>query len=320
MHASNPAASLLRRLGNHAFAFVSAPAAPRPLGVLRIGLAAILLLQALALAGSLLELFGSRGIMQWLVSEATVEDGVPRLRWFVEALAPLGVSEEACIRGVFVVYLASLLGLLVGWHTRTMAALAWLTHLSIMTGGTLTTYGVDAFANITLFYCIWMPVGAWASADLNAGRVSGEPSARARLALRVLQIHLCVVYLTSGIEKAMGQQWQDGDAIWYALMRGDLGQFDFSWLAWTPWLCQLVCWGTLVLEIGYALFVWPRRTRFLWALATVGLHLGIAVTMGLWSFSAVMMLLTTAAFLVSPAPEAQQAPAQAAPLPMGAGA
>jgi hypothetical protein len=48
----------------------------------------------------------------------------------------------------------------------------------------------------------------------------------------------------------------------------------------------------------------------MWALGTVGLHAGIAVTMGLWSFSAVMMVLTTAAFLAPDRPaEPTTAPA-----------
>jgi hypothetical protein len=56
--------------------------------------------------------------------------------------------------------------------------------------------------------------------------------------------------------------------------------------------------GGLLELFGYAFLVWPRRTRRLTALATLGLHAGIAVTMGLWSFSALMMVLTGSAFLV----------------------
>jgi hypothetical protein len=86
-------------------------------------------------------------------------------------------------------------------------------------------------------------------------------------------------------------------------MRPDLGQFDFAWLADTPWLAMLAGWGTLVVEIGYVFLVWPRRTRQLWALATVGLHVGIALALGLVSFAAVMIVLNVAAFLVSPEPK-----------------
>jgi hypothetical protein len=225
----------------------------------------------------------------------------------VSALAPQGVSADACVRGVFLLYLAGLGGLLVGWHTRLSAQAAWLAHLALNTSGSTSIYGVDAFANIGLFYCVWMPVGHALSADVHAGRVSGAPSFGARLGLRVVQLHLCIVYFTAGAEKAVGEQWRNGEAVWLAVMQPALGQFDFTWLAGAPWVALLACWGTLVIELGYPVLVWPRRTRKVWAVATIGLHAGIAVFMGLVSFSAVMAVLTLAAFLVSAEPAGVQA-------------
>src|SRR5262249_53984039 len=96
-----------------------------------------------------------------------------------------------------------------------------------------------------------------------------------------------------------GEQWRNGEAIWRALEWPTMAFFDFSWLAAVPWLALMICWGTLVVEVGYAFFIWPRRTRKLWLLATVGLHAGIGLTMGLVFFSAVMIVLNVAAFGVS---------------------
>jgi hypothetical protein len=163
-------------------------------------------------------------------------------------------------------------------------------------------YGVDTFAHIGLFFCIWMPVGAALSWDRLSGRVSGAASAEARLSLRLLQVYLCIIYLASGLEKAVGEQWWNGEAMWRSLMRLDLGQFESAWLAQVPWLARVLCWGTLLVEIGYAFFVWPRRTRRLWAVATIALHIGIAVMLGLVSFAAVMIVFTTSAFLISAEP------------------
>jgi hypothetical protein len=298
----NPCLQLLGRLRSAAVGFVSAPASARPLAVFRIGVAAVLLLQALAVGGKLTELYGERGIIQWSVADDLAPEGMPRVRWLADLLGPYGISADACLRGVFLAYVAGLAALLVGWHTRPAAVLAWLTHLALTASGSAATYGVDQFAVIALFYCVCMPVGDAASADRCAGRTSGAPSAEARLSLRVLQFHLGVVYLSSGLEKATGEQWRNGEAIWRAVNSPAMEWFDFGWLAHLPWLAVLVCWGTLVVEIGYPLFMaWPR-TRKLWVLATVGLHLGIALTMGLLSFSAMMIVLTVAAFGVSPRP------------------
>ena len=53
---------------------------------------------------------------------------------------------------------------------------------------------------------------------------------------------------------------------------------------------------------GYAAFIWPRRTRLWWALATLGLHAGIALMLGLFAFAGIMMLLTLSAWLVPSEP------------------
>lgn len=302
---SRAAKSWLVCLGRGLVAFLSTPASARPLGVLRVGLAAILLLQALAIRGSVQELYGSLGVVQQPIIEALVPAGVPQANWLTNALAPLGIPEATCLNGLFLLYMLSLLALLFGWHTRAAAVLAWLTHLLFKMNGFATSYGVEEFAHIILFYSTFMPVGHALSLDRLAGRVPGGPSSAARLSLRVLQLHLCVVYLSSGLWKASGEQWWNGEAVWQALMRPDLAQMDFSWLAGLPWLALLACWGTLAVEVGYPFFIWHRRTRLPMILATVGFHAGIALSMGLVSFSAVMILLTVSAFLVSAQPQTQ---------------
>ena len=77
---------------------------------------------------------------------------------------------------------------------------------------------------------------------------------------------------------------------------------DLSWLAKCSWIPMFAGWSTLAVEIGYAFFIWPRRTRKVWSIATIGLHLGVGVFMGLVFFSSVMILLTVCFFLI---PEAK---------------
>jgi hypothetical protein len=113
-----------------------------------------------------------------------------------------------------------------------------------------------------------------------------------------MQIHLCVIYLAAGLEKALGRPWWSGEAIWQAVTQPVFRTFDLSWLARYPWIPMLAGWSTLVVEIGYAFLIWPRRTRKLWCMATVGLHLGLGLFMGLVFFSSVMILLTGCLFLI----------------------
>jgi hypothetical protein len=273
--------------------WLTEPASPLPLAVLRVSVSVVLLGQALAVSGRVDELFGTSGALSSRVNESMLPAGVPRLSWALAALSPLGVSEAWCMRAVFLVYVAALAGLLLGRYTRPVAVVAWAAHLALTTSGWLTTYGVDAFANIALFYCAVFPTG---------GNGSMAPSVGARAGLRLLQLHLCVVYLFSGVEKGTGVQWWNGEAIWRAVMRPDFAVWDLSWLADYSWVAVVSCWMTLLIEVGYALFVWVRWTRLAWPLLTGLMHLGIAVILGLASFSALMIALNVAAFLVPSEP------------------
>ena len=69
----------LRRVAGAVERFLLEPASARPLAVLRVGLAAVLLAQALAISAHLLELYGERGIVQWPIVHDLVPPGVPRV-------------------------------------------------------------------------------------------------------------------------------------------------------------------------------------------------------------------------------------------------
>ncbi len=282
--------------------FVFRPASAAPLAALRIGLALVLLAQAAMVAPVVFELYGDRGLLQGPLREALSASGLPRLGWLMDAVARLGVPAAPVVSATCAVYVASLLALLAGLRTRVAAAVAWITHLTLMTTAPGTVYGADVFANIFLFYLVWMPSGATLSLDRRRARAPGAPTPGARLALRVVQMHLCGTYLASGVEKACGEGWWNGEAIWRALMLPEYRHFDFSFLAAHPWMAAAAGWAVLTVEIGYPFLMWSRRTRRPWVVATAGMHLGIALLMGLRVFGAIMIVLTVAAFGVRAAP------------------
>ncbi|MBM7113326.1 HTTM domain-containing protein [Archangium primigenium] len=277
-------------------AFFLAPSSPRPLGVFRIGVSLVLLAQAWSLAGHIQELFGDRGLTPWSITAPLASPWMPRVETWVALARPWGLNARESIQALCCAYALALAALLVGWRTRPAATLAWLLHAVLMNSAPLFIYGVEVFAHISLFYCVVLPVGAAFALDVRAGRTSDAPSAMATLGLRVLQLHLCLVYVSSGVEKALGATWQQGTAVWDAVMQPQFFRFDLTWLAHQPWVSMAASWGTLLVEVGYGVFIWPRQTRLFWVLLTLGLHAGIALFMGLWLFSGIMAVLTFAAF------------------------
>ncbi|MBA3315054.1 MAG: HTTM domain-containing protein [Planctomycetaceae bacterium] len=291
----------LREVIARADRFFHEPASAAPLAAFRIGVASVLLVQALCLASDVAALYGPKANVRWDVMDpadgpTSIHPFAPRVRMVATLLAPLNIAAELATQATFAGYAFALVALLFGWKTRPAAIVAWLTHLALNNAAAATIYGVDMFAHIALFYCVVLPVGAVLSID--ARRKPSEPTSGNRLALRVLQLHLCVVYLSSAIEKGLGVQWWNGEAVWRAVTLPGLSQVDMTWLATAPWIAVLAGWGTLAVEAGYAVLIWPTRTRTAMALATIGMHAGIGVVMGLTSFSALMIALTATAFLV----------------------
>jgi len=277
------------------------PASARPLAVLRIGVTAILLLQAYSVAPHFFQLYGSEGILQGTLRSQFGNSELPGVYELGRAFARFGVPEAGTLLAMATLYLFSLVSLLVGYQTKLSAVLVWASHFALG-GGHVSSYGLDTFANITLFYFLWMPVGAAYSIDVVVGRLSAAPSADARVGLRILQLHLSIAYFACGVDKALGIQWWNGDAIWRSLLLPVYAHGDFRWLADVPWLPKVLGWGTLLVECGYPIGMWVPRLRKLCLVAIVGLHLGIFIFLGLHLFAAIMMVLSLSAFGVSPQP------------------
>ena len=168
-------------------------------------------------------------------------------------------------------------------------------------------FGLDVILAMLLLYMMFGPTGQHAfsgSADSPAAQAKRrppslaqgrKPSWSANVVLRMIQVHLCIVYLCSGLAKLQGEMWWDGTAIWNVLMIGDLTPFDMRWLGQLPYWCIDAISGagvaaTLIFEISFTFLIWNRMLRPLLLLAAVFLHVGIGLFMGLGTFAAVMLI------------------------------
>ena len=278
--------------------FFTAPVSADFLSAYRIGTAAMGLLVIAMIGPSLLDIYGAEGFIQWVVSNELFRIvTLPSLVQLSEPLERVGISPDALVLGAFALYAACLVCMMLGWRTRLTAGGAWLMHLLICNTSIIFGYGVETFLHIGLFYCFVMPSAERWSLDVRAGRTGhARVSANARIAQRVVQIHLCIVYVNSGLAKALGAEWWNGEAIWRALMQPDFRQFDFSWLASFPAVTLLLGWSVLLIECGYPVMMFHRRLRPYGVAAIIGLHAGIAVFMGLWMFAMMMIITNIVAF------------------------
>lgn len=276
--------------------FFTSPLSPEPLGLFRILMAFFAIIQALLWYPDWPVFLGSDGWIQWEISEAISQSWSPHLAKIYGLLEPVGTTQEQVVWGLYWGYLTVAFALLVGWNTKIWAFLTWLFHLIIMSTIPTFVYGVDIFLHIALFYIMVMPASRAFSLDVIAGRVSPHPSWEVTLAIRVLQIHLCLAYLSAGYEKVLVSEWWSGNVLWRSLVQPDFRQYDLTWLAWYPWIIMLCSWFTMIIETGYCAAMWIPRLRVFWLAGIICLHVGIGVFLGLYLFGLIMILLSLSAF------------------------
>ena len=133
------------------------------------------------------------------------------------------------------------------------------------------------------------------------------PSVSANVAIRCLQIHVCIIYLFAGLSKLQGQAWWTGSALWLTLGNYEFAPMQFGlyltflrYLGRNQWAYDgFMTFGglfTLAFEIGYAFLIWRPRLRWVMLGSAILLHGFIGLFMGLKTFS-LMMLVMNMAFL-----------------------
>jgi Vitamin K-dependent gamma-carboxylase len=207
----------------------------------------------------------------------------------------------------------------IGCATRLTSVVTWFAVLSFIHRDPASLFGADTMMAVLLLYLMIGPSGAALSVDRlltswwarRRGLPAPEPrpSVSANLAIRLIQIHACIIYGAAGLAKLQGQAWWYGIAPW-----GTLANFEYTpmqyplyvdflrFLAKTRWLYEstmtIGALGTLVFEIGYPFLIWRPAFRTIWLWIAVLLHAGIGMFLGLRTFSFLMLAFNLA--FVSP--------------------
>ena len=186
--------------------------------------------------------------------------------------------------------------LTVGLFSRVMAPLAAIATLSYIHRVPGALFGLDQINALLVLYLCVGPCGARYSLDAlirkrrAGGRPIIEPSVTANLAIRLIQVHMCIIYLFAGTSKLMGPTWWDGSAMWFALGNYEYQSLDMTWLADWPRTISFLSHLTIVWETFYCVLIWSKRWRPVWLILAIPLHMGIAVCLGMMTFGLVMLI------------------------------
>lgn len=271
------------------------PVDPATLSIIRI-LAGGLMLYTHAVWSLDLEGFvGSEGYLPVARLRELQSDAAGTAPWHVWSLFYLSMSPWL-LWSVHLLALAAFACLTLGLFSRTAAVLAYLLAVSYAHRVTPGAYfGLDKINCMLAMYLMLGPSGARYSLDRawrrRRGDASDPPSSvSANLAVRLIQLHLCIIYLFTGLAKFTGETWQAGTAVWWAVANKEYQSIDMTWLASQPILTAFLTHVTVFWEIFYPCAVWNRFARPLALWIALGVHGGIAVALGMMTFGSAMLI------------------------------
>ena len=251
------------------------------IGLIRIAFGALVILWALELKTNLYIRFGSDGVLPRPPAQA-----------FTWSVFELYTTDNALLIG-WIVLMVAAIALTVGWHSRIAAIIVFILIVSFERRNPWVFNAGDMLIRIEALFIALAPCGAALSLDQR--RRSGSffsAEDKKMWALRLMQVQVSIIYISTVVAKLKGETWQDGTAVSYSLRQYDMLVIPTpGWVTSNLLLMNAMTWGTLLIEFGIGVLVWNRRCRP-WVLAGgVILHLSIMLTIEVGLFSLAVYVL-----------------------------
>ena len=195
----------------------------------------------------------------------------------------------------YVATIALALAFTLGWRTRIVTPLLFIFYTTLNGQNTPISDGGNYFIRIMLIYLILMDVSRRWSLDARRRARQESPETQTgsvlhNIGLCLVIAQICTVYLEAGLYKVQGTLWQNGTAVYYPLQSVAYGIFPpladlLTYFALPVFIATYV---TVLAQIAFPFMLFHRITRRIVLLALLGMHLSIAVVMGLPFFSGIM--------------------------------
>ncbi|WP_068142082.1 HTTM domain-containing protein [Roseimaritima ulvae] len=280
--------------------FLFASCSPATCVLLRVAYAALLLIYVSVWSLDAVRWFSDVGVLH-VDTARTLSQGPSWALFFWLPATPTMVKVCLAILGI------QSLCLLLGIGSRFQAACIFLWLVSFQSRNSLIADREDDVFRVFAFCLMFMPLDhAWSlgkrwwpqlyrrlTREANAGPTAAAVRDQAAAwGLRLLQIHLTLMYLSAAASKWLGVAWRDGSALFYVYQmdnlfgRGPLPEM----ITQSDHLIRLATWSVLVVETALPFALWYRRTRVAAVVLGIGLHLSIEYTMHLFLFQWIMVI------------------------------
>ena len=179
--------------------------------------------------------------------------------------------------------------MIVGYRTRLSTIIVWVMVVSLQWRNPMLLNGGDILFRLLLFWCMFLPLGAYWSVDRWRKTTPRWISTQfLSIATAGLLLQIAFMYIFTALLKT-GDAWRvDGTALYYALNMDQLVTPFGTWMTQFPDLLRVLTFASLGLEaIGpfllfFPFFTGPVRTAMV--LAFMSLHFGIWTMMEIGFF------------------------------------
>jgi hypothetical protein len=191
-------------------------------------------------------------------------------------------SSMSGIYFIIVVLFIGATGLIFNYKTRISTLLCFMTFLLLEIRSPGLNDGGDNITRLSLFYMILLCPNPMKS------KMSNLKVWLHNVGIAAITAQLMIMYWTSGFMKITGEKWQNGTAMyvisnveWFSLPA-------IRDIFLNPVVTTIGTYAPMVFMILFPIAIFSRL-KFLWIFVGIFLHLGIAYTMGLLTFSLVMI-------------------------------
>ncbi len=225
------------------------------------------------------------GLVSWEVTDAYSN-------WFEPTLFKisnyLNLAQSVILNSAIVLYYTCFVAILLGYFIRVAAIIAFILFKIFLIQLLPYVHGVELYQTVFLLFLIVIPSGFKFS--LSSSKETPEKLRCQKYGIRGLQLYLIFTYLSAGFHKALMPSWYNGEMFFMAISDPNYVLFKFPTdLHYAVYAVFGIL--TLIVEIGYSIFLLFPGFRSFLIFGIVGMHLTICFFMSLVPFGCLLALI-----------------------------
>ena len=105
-----------------------------------------------------------------------------------------------------------------------------------------------------------------------------------------IMIQICIIYFFSGLHKLEGETWRNGTALYYILNSNDFSPSLLNiYISKSIFIIKFLTWFTIFFQLSFPILIWFKKTKKVYIILGIFLHLGIFILMKIDNFSFVLI-------------------------------